>query len=209
MKIITLSVGLLGANSYIIYDEENLEGAVIDPGGDANIILDEISRGDLEIKYILLTHGHFDHIDAVGELKEKTGAQIAIHKEEATSLTDTVKNLSFSMGVESIQPEADLLLNEGDVLTMGSTSLRVIHTPGHSPGSISLLGDGIVFTGDTLFKGSIGRTDFPGGDAEKLMESIGSKLLILEDSTLVYSGHGPATSIGAERSTNPFLERLV
>ncbi|HZJ83843.1 MAG TPA: MBL fold metallo-hydrolase [Clostridia bacterium] len=209
MKVVVLSVGLLGANSYIIYDEKKMQGAIIDPGGDPHIILKKIDDLGLNIKYILLTHGHFDHIDAVGEIKDKTGAQIAIHKEEAPSLTDIFKNLSFSMGMESVQPEADLLLEKGDVLEVGEISLKVIHTPGHSPGSISILGDGLVFTGDTLFKGSIGRTDFIGGNAKQILQSISNELLILEDKTIVYSGHGPATSIGAEKSTNPFLEGLI
>lgn len=209
MKIVSLSLGLLGANSYIIYDEVKLEGAVIDPGGDAHILLDEIDSKNIDIKYIILTHGHFDHIGAVGKLKDKTGALIAIHKDDAPNLTDIFKNLSFSMKVESIQPEADLLLVDGDTLIIGENSLRIMHTPGHSPGGISILGDGIVFTGDTLFKGSIGRTDFPGGDIELLRASISNKLLTLDDSTIVYSGHGPATTIATEKTSNPFLEGLI
>lgn len=209
MEIITMPVGLLSANSYIIYDQVKGQAGVIDPGGNGEDILNKIISRNLELKYILLTHGHFDHIDAVGWLKDKTGAQIAIHRDDAPCLVDGSKNLSLSLGRESVQPQADLLLNHGDNIRIGDIELKVIHTPGHSLGSISLLADNVVFTGDTLFKGSIGRTDFFGGSMDQILNSIKNRLLVLDDNTLVYPGHGPKTTIGYEKTTNPFLEGLI
>lgn len=209
MEIITMPVGLLSANSYIVYDQAKGQAGVIDPGGNGEDILNEITSRNLELKYILLTHGHFDHIDAVGWLKDKTGTQVAIHKDDAPCLVDSSKNLSLSLGRESIQPQADLLLDDGDSINIGDIELKVIHTPGHSLGSISLLAGNVVFTGDTLFKGSIGRTDLFGGSMSQILNSIKNRLLVLDDNTLVYPGHGPKTTIGDEKTTNPFLEGLI
>lgn len=209
MKVINMSVGLLGANSYIIYHDVTGEAAVIDPGGDGKRIISEISSKQLKIKYILLTHGHFDHIDAVGLLKEKTGAKVAIHREDASALGDSYRNLSFSIGIESIQPQADIILEHGDNIVIGDLVLSIIHTPGHSPGSISIICKELVFTGDTFFKGSIGRTDLPGGDLEQILTSIKERLLTLDDDTIVYPGHGPKTTIGVEKLTNQFLRGLI
>ena len=209
MNVISMSVGRLSANSYILYDEAKGEAVVIDPGGDGEAIFSQVASRRLQVNYILLTHGHVDHIDAVGWLKDKTGAEIAIHREDAPCLTDIFKNLSFSMGMESLQPQADLLLEHGDRIKVGDIDLQVIHTPGHSLGSISLLGNGVVFTGDTLFKGSIGRTDLLGGNMNQILNSIKERLLVLEYKVVVYPGHGSKTTIGAERLTNPFLEGLI
>lgn len=209
MKVIAMSVGLLGANSYIIYHDVTGEAVVIDPGGDGQTIFNKIRSNQLKAKYILLTHGHFDHIDAVGWLKEKIGAKVAIHRKDASFLEDSYKNLSFSMGIESIQPKADIILEHGNSIDIGDLVLRIIHTPGHSPGSISIICKDFVFTGDTLFKGSIGRTDLPGGNLRQILTSIKEKLLTLEDDTIVYPGHGPKTTIGVEKLTNQFLRGLI
>jgi hydroxyacylglutathione hydrolase len=209
MKIITMSVGLLQVNTYIIYDETLGEAAIIDPGANGEGIYKEIAAKKLRLKYILLTHGHFDHIGAVGLLKDKTGANIAIHREDAPCLGDSYKNLSFSIGMDSIQPQADIILEHGDNISIGDINLKVIHTPGHSPGSISLVGDGFVFTGDTLFQGSIGRTDLVGGNMDQILNSIKERLLVLNNNTIVYPGHEGKTTIGVERLNNPFLEGLI
>lgn len=204
-----MPVGLLAANSYIVYNRAKGQAGVIDPGGNGEKIFSKIKSLNLELKYILLTHGHFDHIDAVGWLKEKTDAQVAIHKDDSSCLEDSSKNLSISLGVESIQPQADLLLDHGDIIKIGNIELKVLHTPGHSLGSICFLCDNVVFTGDTLFSGSIGRTDFYGGNMNQILSSIKEQLLVLDDNTVVYPGHGPKTTIGNEKTTNPFLGGLI
>lgn len=208
MNVISMSVGLLGANCYILYDD-NKEAVVIDPGGNGEDILAKIQQKELVLRYIIITHGHFDHIDAVKLIKERTGAIIAIHKLDAENLIDANKNLSSSMGVESVQVNADMLLDRGDVIRLGNIQCKIVHTPGHSKGGVCVLVPGAVFTGDTLFQGSVGRTDFWDGDSRQLLRSIKEHLLVLDDETIVYPGHGSKTTIGTERSANPFLEGLV
>lgn len=209
MNLVSMPVGLLGANCYILYDKLDGDAIVIDPGGDGESILAEIEKKELTVRYILVTHGHFDHIGAVKFIKEKTGGLIAIHKLDAENLIDTHKNLSSYMGFESIQAKADLLLEHGNVIEFGGMRCKILHTPGHSEGSISILTSGAVFTGDTLFKGSIGRTDILGGDSKQILRSIAGRLLVLDDETIVYPGHGEKTTIGYEKATNPFLEGLI
>lgn len=187
-----MPVGMLAANCYILGCEETKEAVMIDPGGDALGLLSKIKKLDLNIKYIILTHGHYDHTGAINEIKEKTNAPIAIHKLDKKILEDENKS-------------ADMYLKDGDELSIGSIKLKIIHTPGHSPGGISILMDGAIFTGDTLFAGSIGRTDFYKGDMEQILSSIKNKLFLLPEETKVYPGHGPASTIGSEKNTNPFF----
>lgn len=201
-----LVVGDLATNCYIVGCEETHEGIIIDPGGDADLILREVDRLGLRILQIVNTHGHFDHTLANGAVKEATGASLAIHPADAPMLTNPLKSLSFWVGSIRPGPAADVLLNDGDVVRFGRVELKVLHTPGHSPGSISLVTAGTVFTGDALFQGSIGRTDFPGGNYRQLIQSIRTRLLTLPDDTVAYTGHGPATTIGEERRFNPFLQ---
>jgi len=206
--IIPLVVGSLATNCYIVGDPETKKGIIIDPGGDAQRIMDAVKREGLEIVCIVDTHGHVDHVLANEVVKELTGAPIAIHPADAPMLTDPKKGFGmFAMFFGGLRggPPADVLLNDGDEVRFGNQSLRVVHTPGHSQGSISLVGDGVVFSGDALFQGSIGRTDFPGGDHRQLVDSIRRHILTLPDDAVVYSGHGPATTVGDERRYNPFL----
>ncbi|HXL04208.1 MAG: MBL fold metallo-hydrolase [Firmicutes bacterium] len=204
MIISTIRVGAFGTNCYIVGCETSKEAIVIDPGDDADRILEKLKAEGLICKIIANTHGHVDHIAANKALAEATGAIIAIGAEDAPALEDPTLNLSpafssFAKGKTS--PPADLLLAEGDTLYAGGVCLRVLHTPGHTPGSISLLGEGVVFSGDVIFaQGGIGRTDLPGGSYDELMESIEEKLLVLPDETLIYPGHGPFTTIGWERA---------
>jgi len=200
-----LVVGPLQTNCFIVADEDDLEGIIIDPGGDAGRILKRVEELKLRIKYVVNTHGHFDHIMANGSVVKATGAPLAIHPEDAPMLKSGGGALFFGWLVSS--PPPDVFLNEGDVITLGKVSLKVLHTPGHSPGSISLVEEeeGCIFSGDVLFHMGIGRTDLPGGSYQTLMESIRNKLLTLPDDTVVYPGHGPVTTIGQEKQHNPFL----
>ncbi|SKC70110.1 MBL fold metallo-hydrolase [Maledivibacter halophilus] len=205
MYIERVVTGIYAANCYLLGCEKTNEAAVIDPGGDADDILKKINKNVLDVKYIILTHGHGDHIGAVREIKEKTGAKILIHSKDEALLKDAEKNLSSLMSGPDVSLTADRLLNDGDIVDVGELELKIIHTPGHTPGGISIKVEDVLITGDTLFAGSIGRTDFEGGSFEKIIKSIKNKLLIYDDSTKVLPGHGPASTIGNERAKNPFL----
>lgn len=205
IKLKSLVVGPFASNCYIVGSEVG-EGIVVDPGDDADRILRAIEELNLDIKLIVATHGHIDHIGAVKEVKEATGAQFAIHGGDARILSSRRNPLSFLMATSALSPpQPEILLKDGDVLEAGSLSFTVLHTPGHSPGGISLLEHGVVFVGDTLFCQSIGRFDFPGASGSQLLNSIHTKLMTLPDDTVVYPGHGPETTIGDERRWNPFL----
>ena len=205
MIVKMLHVGPLQTNCYIVGCEETKEGAIIDPGGDAKRILAEVERLGLKIKYVINTHGHFDHTLANKGVVEATGAPLAIHSADASMLTQGGGAFFFGI-IGKASPPADVILDEGQVLTLGQIELQVLHTPGHSPGSICLYSEdeGVLFDGDVLFNMGMGRYDLPGGSYSVLMESI-QRLLALPDETTVYPGHGPATTIGRERRGNPFL----
>jgi hydroxyacylglutathione hydrolase len=199
-----MELGSFGTNCYIIGDEVTKEGMIIDPGDEGSGILKQVKALGLTIKLIVLTHSHIDHIGGLAEVKKATGAEIAIHESEAPFLLKQPWKLDF-MPPSPPSPPAGWLLKEGDVITVGKLKFKVLHTPGHTIGGISLLGDGVVFTGDTLFNFSVGRADFPGSDYNQELNSIRSKLMPLPDDTKVYPGHGPITTIGTERRGNPFL----
>lgn len=200
-----MPVGQMGANCYIIGCEQTKEGAVIDPGEEGRRIVAKAKELGLNIKSIILTHGHIDHIMAVDAVKEATGAQILIHREDAPMLVDGKKNMSYFMGSLKNYSAADVLLKDGDTIKVGNLELKVLHTPGHTPGGICLVVEGKIISGDTLFEGSVGRSDFPGGSHDTLIASIKNKLMAYQDETKVYPGHGPSTTIGFERVNNPFL----
>jgi len=201
-----VEVSSMAVNCYIVGCEETKEVAVIDPGGNARGILKVLENNGLKAVYIINTHGHIDHIGANRAIKDATGAKVLIHKNDAKMLTNAVSNFSFMMGQQVTSPPADQFIDEGDIIKIGNTvELKVIHTPGHSQGGICLVTDNIIFSGDTLFYGSIGRTDFPGGSYQELISNIKNKLLCYDDDVVVYPGHGPATTIGFERKRNPFL----
>lgn len=206
MYLKTIETRGFGTNCYIIACEKTAEAGVIDPGGDGPKILNIIRERGLKVRYIINTHGHIDHIAANRSVREATGAEILIHEADASCLTDYKKSLGHYMPGARNSPPADRTVAEGDMITLGRTiRLIVVHTPGHTVGGISLVGDGFIFTGDTLFAGSIGRTDFPGGSLKQLMHSIREKLLTYPDDTIIYPGHGPSSTLGVERKTNPFL----
>ena len=205
MILRTLVVGPIQSNCYILGSEKTREAAVIDPGGDADRILITLAKDKLRCVYIINTHGHLDHSADNKRLKEVTGAKLLIHRADAPMIIHQSKSGGmWGIHIDN-SPPPDRYLVEGDVITIGDISLKVLHTPGHSPGGISLVTDKIVFVGDTLFAGSIGRTDFSGGDYKGLLRNVREKIFTLGDDVIVYPGHGPKTTVGRERKTNPFF----
>ncbi len=193
------------ANCYILGCETTKTAALIDPGGDADKLLMALAEASLEVKYLINTHGHFDHVGGNSRMKDVTGAKIACHPDDEPMLLELSRSAArYGLSAED-SPPADIFLKDGDDITFGDITLKVIATPGHSLGGICLYTPGHLFAGDTLFMGSIGRTDLPGGDYDTLIASIKNKLLVLPEDTVVYPGHGPETSIGYEKRMNPFL----
>lgn len=207
MIIEKMSLGIYGANCYIVAPKENCQAIVVDPGGDALEIVNKLEELNLTLKYIVLTHGHGDHIGGLKVLKEKTNAKVLIHKNDEVMLLDADINLSSKMSMENVEVSPDELLKDGDKLNIDDLIIEIIHTPGHTQGSICLKFENHIITGDTLFAGSIGRTDLYGGSFEDILESIKNKLMIYDDEILVLPGHGPFSKIGLERSKNPFINK--
>lgn len=200
------AMGAMGANCYLYADMESKSAVIIDPGADGKKIHRWVSEKGLKVDYILLTHGHVDHIGAVDELRVLLGGVlVGIHADDAGMLTDGKKNLSSYVGSNIVLQGADILLQDGQELTIGKEKLKVISTPGHSPGCVCFLSNEGLFSGDTLFAGSIGRTDFPGGSLDQLLKGVKDKLMILPEDTRVFPGHGEETSIGEEKRDNPYL----
>jgi len=200
-----LEVGPFMVNCYILGCRKTNIGAIIDPGDSGDLILERSKALNLQVKYIFNTHGHVDHIIDNRHIKEKTHAQLVIHKLDAPMLTSANRNTSALFGMPITSPPAELFFEDEQEFKLGNLALKIIHTPGHSQGSVCLYYDSFAIVGDVLFAGSIGRTDLPGGSYELLIYSIRNKLLPLGDEIVVYPGHGPETTIGHERKTNPFL----
>lgn len=207
MLLQRLVVGQLQVNCYLVACEETREALIIDPGGEGQRILSAAQGAQLQVTRLVLTHFHFDHIMALDEVREGTGAPVCIHEAEADLLSQPP--LLFRMMVPNAPHglQADCLLHDGDTLSVGRLNLQVLHTPGHSPGGISLWlpAERTVFCGDLIFRQGVGRSDFPGSDPEALLQSIRQKLYSLPDETVLYPGHGPETTVGYEKRHNPWV----
>jgi len=201
----TIPVGNLEANCYLVAKTTGGDALVIDPGGDAEKILSAAAKHDVQIVAIVLTHGHFDHVGGGPALSKETGARVSIHKDEVELLGDPMQNLSLVVAAEEFSTRADEVLVDGQIIKVGGLEAKVIHTPGHTPGSLSLLIGDNLFSGDLIFYESVGRTDLPGSDEAKLHESIHSKVLTLPDEINIFPGHGAKTSVGWEREHNPYI----
>ncbi len=209
LSVEILAVGPLLTNCFIVWDDDTKQGAIIDPGEEADKILAKVKDLGIKIDIILATHCHFDHIAAVAQIKREIDAEFLAHEGDISFVEDG-KNAARRWGFDIEQPpRPDRFIADGDKIKVGNLTLDVIHTPGHSPGGVSFLHNGMVFAGDCLFQGSIGRTDFRMGSLEVLVESIKTRLYTMPDDTIVYTGHGPITTIGEEKRHNPFVRGRV
>ncbi|KGM97034.1 beta-lactamase [Clostridium novyi A str. 4552] len=199
MKIKRIPAGMYGANCYILIDGN--EGCIIDPGGDADMLIRNIDALNIDVKFILLTHGHMDHTGGVQELKDRYNVPVYINENDL----ELMRKHSQVFGPAWNETEEDKTIKDGDVLKLGNLEIKCLETPGHTPGGMSFVVKDVVFTGDTLFRGSVGRTDFPGGDHSALIRSIKEKLIVLDDDTVVLPGHEGESNIKFEKQYNPFL----
>jgi len=200
-----LTVGPLQSNCFIVGDEESGEAVIIDPGGDGDMILNAVGRKPWKVTAILNTHAHFDHIGANAMVKNGTGAPLMAPRGDAPFISQAhISARMYGLEMDG-SPDPDRLLDDGDSIDLGDEKIKVMSTPGHTPGGATFVTSIGIFPGDSIFAGSIGRTDLPGGDYDTLIESIKSRILSLDDDTPVYPGHGPATTVGREREHNPFL----
>jgi hydroxyacylglutathione hydrolase len=205
MKYERIVVGALETNCYLVYCEETRKCAVVDPGADADRIISLIDTKEFVPSVLINTHGHIDHVGANKDIKEKFGIPLCIHASDSRMLDNILATtMGLFLGAKK-SPKPDRFLEDGDEIQVGNKVLKVIHTPGHSPGSISLAGDGFLLTGDVLFCGGVGRTDLPGGSWKDLEESIRNKIYTFPDATEVLPGHGPITTVGQEKISNPFV----
>ncbi|MGL5315772.1 MAG: MBL fold metallo-hydrolase [Peptostreptococcaceae bacterium] len=195
-----------GENVYILVDEKTKKCAVVDPGGIESKILNYIKANNLELEYIVLTHGHGDHIGAVKGIKEKTNAKVVAHNDEKELLLDKKKNLSYMMHCGAQEFDADIYVKDKDKLSLGELKLTFLHTPGHTKGCMCIRVNDDMFTGDTLFAGSIGRTDLFSGDYKQIEKSL-NKLSRYENNVKIHPGHGPSSTLGVEKTTNPYMSR--
>lgn len=206
MKVIRIPAGIYAANCYIVYSDKTKHGIIVDPGGDSDKILKIIEDKNINIDYIILTHGHGDHIGGVIQLLNELEVPLLVHQDDLDMISDANMNLSNIMPIGSVELEADRLLKDGDSIKFGDLEAQIIHTPGHTKGGICIkIGDNLI-TGDTLFQGSIGRTDLTGGDYDTIISSIKDRLLNFPEDTIVWPGHGAQSTIGSEKRNNPFLK---
>lgn len=205
MQYKVIKVGSMDVNCIIVWDADTKNAAIVDPGYDAEKILSE-TKG-LNIEKILVTHGHFDHIGVLQQVKNQTGAKVYIHSLDADMLIDSNKNLSSMAGMQAVTDAADVLLKDGDIIKIGDEEVNVIHLPGHTKGGLGFIFDDVLLSGDTLFKGSIGRCDLPGGDMDTILKSIADKIAVLDADIVIIPGHGDITTLSNEFENNPFVSR--
>lgn len=203
MKVIQMELGNFATNTYIIYDE-NLDAVIIDPAAEAKKIISTIEKNNLKPKFVLLTHGHPDHVGALYELKEKYNLKVYINEKDQEMLETNSTYFGPMLGLDIKDVKGDFYLKDGQELSLGNLKFKIIETPGHTKGGVCILIENILFSGDTLFLGSMGRTDFPGGNEEEIFSSL-KKLMELPDEIVVLPGHGPKTTIGYERKYNPYV----
>lgn len=203
MKVIQMELGNFATNTYIIYDE-NLDAVIIDPAAEAKKIISTIEKNNLKPKFVLLTHGHPDHVGALYELKEKYNLKVYINEKDQEMLETNSTYFGPMLGLDIKDVKGDFSLKDGQELSLGNLKFKIIETPGHTKGGVCILIENILFSGDTLFLGSMGRTDFPGGNEEEIFSSL-KKLMELPDEIVVLPGHGPKTTIGYERKYNPYV----
>lgn len=207
MKIYRVVVGPIQENCYIIKNEENNQGIIVDPGDEANRIMDAVQKAGIEkVPAIFITHGHGDHVSALDEVKDATGAKVYMSREDAPMLRVWNSSLSYSTNRDKKFDSPDEFFTDGEKLTVAGMDFTIAATPGHTAGGVCIIGDGVVFCGDTVFLESIGRTDLPGGSYDAILDSIKTKLLVLPDDYKLLPGHGPATTVGWEKRRNPFLQ---
>ena len=207
MKIQTAPLGDMGANFYLVKDDSESELFVVDPGGDYEIASELIKSANAKLKYIILTHAHADHIGALDKLKKEFNASVVVGKDDSVALNDSMLSLCALFRMHAPTTKADIEVSDGDELPFGNSKIKIIHTPGHTKGSICIQFDDSLISGDTIFYSSIGRTDFPGGDFMQISESIKNKIYSLDDSVTIYPGHGNPTTVGFEAKNNPFVQR--
>lgn len=208
-RVICLTNGVYQENCYILADPETGDAVIIDPGEDSDLFLRRMETEGFTLRAVWLTHAHLDHILGVKDVVERSGAPLHMHPADRP-LYDGIAEQGAWLGVQAPQPPApDHDLAHGDALQLGGFEFEVRHVPGHSPGSVAFVGHGVAIVGDAIFAGSVGRVDLPGGDGGTLLASIRDQLMTLPDETIVYSGHGPETTIGAERRTNPFVTGAI
>jgi glyoxylase-like metal-dependent hydrolase (beta-lactamase superfamily II) len=205
LEVVCLTNGMFGENCYLVADRSTAEAVIVDPGEEAELFLRRLETENWTLRAVWLTHAHIDHISGVTDVVDATGVEVYLHPADRP-LYENAAEQGRWLGLQPEQPRpVDHDLHDRQTLAVGGLSFEVVHVPGHSPGSVALIGHGVAIVGDALFAGSVGRTDLPGGDAGTLLNSIRERLLTLPDETKVYAGHGPATTIGEERRSNPFL----
>lgn len=205
MKYMSMELGPIMTNCYVVFDSDTKDAMVIDPAWNYHAIDQALMQQQLQLKLIFLTHGHADHIGALQELRQRKNAPVYVGDGDKDLISNSRNNLSLFMGKEIKCDSPDHIVTDGEKITLGNLTFTALNTPGHTPGGISLYGEGVVFSGDTLFRYSVGRTDLYGGSARTLINSINTKLMVLADDTIVLPGHGPASTIGEERRNNPYL----